>query len=54
MDEPKISTEKIGDILGISKRAVLKQTKKLQEQGRLRRIGYSRGGYWEVTGKKEE
>jgi ATP-dependent DNA helicase RecG len=43
-----ISTERIGELLGISKRAVLKQTRKLQDAKRLKRIGPARGGHWEV------
>src|SRR3546814_3428797 len=34
-----ITTEELGRILGISKRAVLKQIDKLKEQNRLKRIG---------------
>ena len=43
-----ITTEKLGNALGISKRAVLKQIDKLKDQGRLRRIGPARGKQWEV------
>ena len=43
-----ITTEKLGENLGISKRAILKQIDKLKGQGRLRRVGPSRGGHWEV------
>jgi len=54
MDKPKISTATIGEILGISKRAVLKHTKKLQEKGMLKRIGPARGGHWEITRKEND
>ncbi len=43
-----ISTEQLGQILGISKRAVLKQIQKLKALGRLKRIGPAKGGHWEV------
>ncbi|HAS82136.1 MAG TPA: hypothetical protein DCS43_05535 [Verrucomicrobia bacterium] len=43
-----ISTERMGERLGISKRAVLKQTRKLQDENRLKRIGPANGGHWEV------
>ncbi len=46
-----ISTERMGEILDISKRAVLKQTRKLQDQKRLKRIGPAKGGHWEVLKK---
>jgi ATP-dependent DNA helicase RecG len=43
-----VTTERLGKLLGISKRAVLKQIEKLKNQDRLRRIGPARGGHWEV------
>lgn len=43
-----VTTERLGKLLGISKRAVLKQIEKLKSQDRLRRIGPARGGHWEV------
>jgi len=43
-----VTTERMGELLGISKRAVLKQIDKLKKQGRLRRVGAAKGGYWEV------
>ncbi|MGB9498560.1 MAG: RNA-binding domain-containing protein [Dissulfuribacterales bacterium] len=48
-----ITTEKLGKSIGISKRAILKQINKLKEQGRLRRIGPTKGGHWEVIEKGE-
>ncbi len=47
-DDPKRSAQQLGDALGISKRAVLKQIEKLKQQGRLSRIGSAKGGHWEV------
>ncbi len=46
--DASITTEKLGGVLGITKRAVLKQVEKLKEQGRLRRVGPAKGGHWEV------
>jgi predicted ArsR family transcriptional regulator len=43
-----VDNEAMGEILGITKRAVLKQVNKLKAQHRLRRVGSARGGYWEV------
>ncbi|MBW2702523.1 MAG: putative DNA binding domain-containing protein [Deltaproteobacteria bacterium] len=43
-----ISTKEMGEALGISKRAILKQIDKLKTQNRLRRVGPARGGHWEV------
>ncbi len=46
---PEISTSGIGQKLKISKRAVIKQTNKLKEEKKLRRIGSAKGGRWEIT-----
>lgn len=47
--DTSVSAESLGEALGITKRAVLKQIAKLKSCGRLRRIGPAKGGYWEVT-----
>jgi predicted HTH transcriptional regulator len=39
----------MADILEMSRRGIAKQIKKLQEEGRLRRVGPDKGGHWEVT-----
>jgi predicted HTH transcriptional regulator len=46
--EPGISTARMGKILRISKRAVIKQTNKLQVTGILQHVGPAKGGHWEV------
>ena len=43
-----MTTAVLSSILGISERAVSKQLKNLQVQGRLRRVGPDKGGHWEV------
>ena len=49
--DPHTTTEAMGKILDITKRAVLKQVNKLKAQHRVRRVGPARGGYWEVIEK---
>jgi predicted HTH transcriptional regulator len=49
LNNPQITTVIIAVQLGISKRAVIKHTNKLQENGKLRRVGATNGGYWEVV-----
>ncbi len=48
--DPSITTASLGEQLGITRQAVLKQISKLKTRGRLRRIGPARGGRWEVIG----
>ena len=43
-----MTISKLAGILGVTTRAIEKQIAKLQEQGRLRRVGPARGGHWEV------
>jgi len=47
--EPSLSTKELGARIGISKRAVIKHTNKLQKDGRLKRVGPLNGGHWEVV-----
>jgi len=46
--EPKLAAREIAQRIGISSRAVEKQIAKFRQGGRLRRIGPSKGGHWEV------
>ena len=51
-ENPQCSTQQLGNVLGISKRAVLKQIEKLKQQGRLARIGSAKCGHWQVLEHK--
>ncbi len=44
----QITIEELSNILGITDRAVKKNIAKLKQQGKLKRIGPDKGGYWEV------
>jgi ATP-dependent DNA helicase RecG len=46
--EPEITIEELSIRIGISDRAVKKHIAKLQEIGKLKRIGPDKGGHWEV------
>jgi predicted transcriptional regulator len=45
---PDISLRVVAEKIGKSLRAVKDATKKLQLEGRLKRIGPKKGGYWKV------
>lgn len=49
---PKITLEEIANVLGISKRAVEKQVKKLREANIIERIGSDRSGWWKINLEK--
>ncbi|MFZ5995583.1 MAG: ATP-binding protein [Thermodesulfobacteriota bacterium] len=51
---PSISTEEIGNRIGITKRAVLKQVEKLKLKGIIKRIGPAKGGYWKIQEKEHD
>ncbi len=46
-----ITIKKMAAELGVSDRAVKKQIKGLKDEGRLRRVGPDRGGYWQIMEK---
>ncbi len=52
-ENPYISTTKVAELLGVSRQTIAVQIAKLKAQGRLRRIGPDKGGYWEVIDNKE-
>ena len=48
---PQITREVMAITLGLSDSAIAKNLKKLQKEGKLRRVGPDKGGYWEVICK---
>ena len=47
-DNPKLSAKKLSEQIGITSRAVEKQLAVLIEKGFLKRVGFPKGGHWEV------
>ncbi|MCR5680112.1 MAG: winged helix-turn-helix transcriptional regulator [Prevotella sp.] len=47
-EDPYISTSNMAHIIGIDRRNIARNIKKLQEQGKLRRVGPDKGGFWEI------
>lgn len=45
---PKISAREISEIIGLSHRKTQENIKKLKDKGKLKRIGFAKGGYWEL------
>jgi ATP-dependent DNA helicase RecG len=48
----QITTEKIANHLGVTKRTILRDIDKLKELGILHHIGSAKGGYWEIKEDK--
>lgn len=53
-DNPQITVKELTTLVGLSRRGVEKNIKKLQEQGVIRRVGPDKGGYWEVLDKNNK
>lgn len=49
INNPKISSSQIADIIGLKRVSVKYNIKKLKKLGLLKRIGPARGGHWEVV-----
>ena len=47
-EDAVITTQKMADNIGISRRAVAKAIAKLQAEGIIRRVGPDKGGHWQV------
>ena len=47
---PQISTDELAGVLGLSRKGVEWQIKRMKLQGVLKRVGADKGGYWEVIG----
>ena len=47
-EDPYISTSKMAEIIGVDRRNIARNIKKLKEQGAVRRVGPDKGGFWEV------
>ena len=47
-ENANVTIPELSGIIGVSDRSVERNLRKLQDQGKLRRIGPARGGYWEV------
>ena len=43
-----VSARELSEIVGISSRKIEENIKKLKVQGKLKRIGPAKGGYWEI------
>jgi len=44
----ELTIPELADLIGVTERSIERNIRKLQEQGRLRRIGPAKGGHWEV------
>ena len=48
-NNPQITQEELANVLGLTRKSINSNMKKLQENGLLKRIGADKNGYWQVT-----
>jgi ATP-dependent DNA helicase RecG len=53
-ENPKVTQNKLAEVLQLSVKAIEKQLKSLREEGVIRRVGPDKGGHWEVIEKENE
>ncbi len=47
-ENPNVTTSEMAEKLGVTRRAIVKNTSALQSEGIIRRVGPDKGGYWEI------
>jgi predicted HTH transcriptional regulator len=47
-EDRNLTIPDLASLIGVTERSIERNIRKLQEQGRLRRIGPAKGGHWEV------
>ena len=52
-ENPYISTQEMANTIGIDRRNIARNIKKLQEKGIVKRIGPDKGGYWKIVNYKD-
>ena len=48
-NNPYITQEELADIIGITKKSITANMKKLQDSGLIKRIGANKNGHWQIT-----
>ena len=49
-ENPFVTQEELAQIIGLSRKSIIQNMKKLQENGLLKRVGADKNGHWEVLG----
>ncbi len=48
-NNPQITQEELANVIGLTRKSINSNMKKLQENGLLKRIGADKNGYWQLT-----
>lgn len=49
-ENPFVTQEELAQIIGLSRKSIIQNMKKLQDNGLLKRVGADKNGHWEVLG----
>ena len=49
-ENPFVTQEELAQIIGLSRKSIIQNMKKLQDKGLLKRVGADKNGHWEVVG----
>jgi ATP-dependent DNA helicase RecG len=52
--DPTITMNELAEQIGITPKGIEWQIRRLREAGRLRRVGPTKGGRWEIIGGEDE
>lgn len=48
-ENPFITQEELAQIIGLSRKSIIQNMKKLQDNGLLKRVGADKNGHWEIV-----
>ena len=48
-ENPFIMQEELAQIIGLSRKSIIQNMKKLQDNGLLKRVGADKNGHWEIV-----
>lgn len=48
-ENPFITQEKLAQVIGLSRKSIIQNMKKIQENGLLKRVGSDKNGHWEIV-----
>ncbi|MGN0197014.1 MAG: winged helix-turn-helix transcriptional regulator [Candidatus Gastranaerophilaceae bacterium] len=47
-NNPNITQEELAEIVGITRKSIISNMKKLQKNGLIKRIGADKNGHWQI------
>ena len=54
INDPNITIKELSEFLGVTSRSIERNMDKLKKQGKIKRIGSNKVGYWKIIGKDKQ